>query len=106
MSGEPETRLLLELAVRAERLGWDSIWIGDSLLARPRHEPLTLLAAVAARVPRVELGTAVLLPALRNPVLLAHQVATIDQVAEGRVILGVGIAADVPNIRAEFTAAG
>src|SRR6185503_16163118 len=106
MSGEPETMPLLELASRAERLGWDSIWIGDSLLARPRHEPLTLLAAVAARVPRVELGTAVLLPTLRNPVLLAHQVATLDRIAEGRLILGVGIARDVPDIRAEFTAAG
>lgn len=106
MSGEPETTPLLELAVRAERLGWDSIWIGDSLLARPRHEPLTLLAGVAARVPRVELGTAVLLPTLRNPVLLAHQVATLDQIAGGRLILGVGIARDVPDIRAEFTAAG
>src|ERR1700748_1126388 len=52
------------------------------------------------------LGTAVLLPALRNPVLLAHQVATLDQVMEGRLILAVGIAADVPNIRQEFTAAG
>jgi alkanesulfonate monooxygenase SsuD/methylene tetrahydromethanopterin reductase-like flavin-dependent oxidoreductase (luciferase family) len=106
MSGEPQTGPLLELAVRAERLGWDSVWIGDSLLARPRHEPLTLLAAVAARTQRVELGTAVLLPALRNPVLLAHQVATLDQIAQGRVILGVGIARDVPDIRAEFTAAG
>src|SRR5262245_24252019 len=106
MSGEPETRPLLDLAARAGRLGWDSIWIGDSLLARPRHEPLTLLAAVAAQVPRVALGTAVLLPTLRNPVLLAHQVATLDQVAEGRLILGVGIARDVPDIRAEFTAAG
>jgi alkanesulfonate monooxygenase SsuD/methylene tetrahydromethanopterin reductase-like flavin-dependent oxidoreductase (luciferase family) len=106
MSEEPETKPLLELAVRAERLGWDSVWVGDSLLARPRHEPLTLLAAVAAQTRRVELGTAVLLPALRNPVLLAHQVATLDQVAEGRLILGVGIARDVPDIRAEFTAAG
>ena len=106
MSGEPETMPLLELAARAERLGWDSIWVGNSLLARPRHEPLTLLAAVAARVPRVELGTAVLLPALRNPVLLAHQVATLDRIAEGRLILGVGIARDVPDIRAEFMAAG
>jgi len=106
MSGEPHTGPMLELAVRAERLGWDSVWIGDSLLARPRHEPLTLLAAVAAQTRRVELGTAVLLPALRNPVLLAHQVATLDQIAEGRVILGVGIARDVPDIRAEFTAAG
>ena len=55
---------------------------------------------------RAELGTAVLLPALRNPVVMAHQVATLDQIAEGRLILGVGIAADVPNIRAEFAAAG
>jgi len=104
--GQPQATTLLELAVRAERLGFDSLWVGDSLLARPRHEPLTLLAAVASRVPRVYLGTAVLLPALRNPVVLAHQVATLDQIAEGRLILGVGIAADVPNIRAEFKAAG
>jgi alkanesulfonate monooxygenase SsuD/methylene tetrahydromethanopterin reductase-like flavin-dependent oxidoreductase (luciferase family) len=106
MSGDPPAKPLLALAERAAGLGFDSIWVGDSVLARPRHEPITLLAAVAARVPRVELGTAVLLPALRNPVLLAHQVATLDQIAEGRVILGVGIASDVPNIRAEFAAAG
>ena len=106
MAGIPETRGLLDLASRAESLGFDAIWVGDSLTARPRHEPLSLLAAVAARVPRVELGTAVLLPALRTPVLLAHQAATIDQISEGRLILGVGIARDVPSIRAEFTAAG
>ncbi len=106
MAGEPRAAPLLDLATRAERLGFDSIWIGDSILARPRHEPLTVLAAVAARLPRLEIGTAVLLPALRNPVVLAHQVATLDQIAEGRLILGVGIAADVPSIRAEFAAAG
>lgn len=106
MEGEPTTGVLLDLAEQAEALGYDSIWVGDLLLARPRHEPLTLLAGVAGRVPRVMLGTAVLLPALRNPVLLAHQVATLDQVSEGRFILGVGIARDVPNIRAEFAAAG
>lgn len=106
MEGRPEARPLLALAERAEALGYDSVWVGDSLLARPRHDPLTLLAAVAARTAKVEMGTAVLLPALRNPVVLAHQVATLDQIAEGRLILGVGIATDVPNIRAEFTAAG
>jgi alkanesulfonate monooxygenase SsuD/methylene tetrahydromethanopterin reductase-like flavin-dependent oxidoreductase (luciferase family) len=106
MEGRHETGPLFELAARAEALGFASLWIGDSLLARPRHDPLTLLAAVAARTTRVELGTAVLLPALRNPVLLAHQVATVDRIAEGRLILGVGIATDVPNIRAEFEAAG
>ncbi len=106
MQGKPEGGPLLALAERAEALGYDSVWVGDSLLAKPRHEPLTLLAGVAGRTRRVALGTAVLLPALRNPVVLAHQVATLDQISEGRVILGVGIAADLPNIRAEFEAAG
>jgi alkanesulfonate monooxygenase SsuD/methylene tetrahydromethanopterin reductase-like flavin-dependent oxidoreductase (luciferase family) len=106
MEGRHETGPLLALAGRAEALGFDSVWVGDSLLARPRHDPLTLLAAVAARTRTAGIGTAVLLPALRNPVVLAHQVATIDRIAEGRLILGVGIATDVPNIRAEFEAAG
>ncbi len=106
MEGQPETAPLLALAERAEALGFDSVWVGDSLLARPRHDPLTLLAAVAARTRKVEMGTAVLLPALRNPVVLAQQVATLDRISEGRLILGVGIATDVPNIRAEFEAAG
>jgi alkanesulfonate monooxygenase SsuD/methylene tetrahydromethanopterin reductase-like flavin-dependent oxidoreductase (luciferase family) len=106
MEGRPEAEPLLKLAERAEGLGYDSVWVGDSLLARPRHEPITLLAGVAGRTRRVKLGTAVLLPMLRNPVLLAHQVATLDQVSAGRVILGVGIATDVPNVRAEFRSAG
>src|ERR1700733_13709975 len=106
MEGNPSAAPLLELATRAEAEGFDSVWVGDSVTARPRHDALTLLAGVAGRVPRVQLGTAVLLPALRNPVLLAHQVATLDQISEGRVILGVGFAADVPNIRAEFAACG
>ena len=52
MDGRPEAAPLLSLAERAERLGYDSIWVGDSLLARPRHEPLTLLAGVAGRTHR------------------------------------------------------
>src|SRR5713226_4583009 len=106
MEGRPAAAPLLALAERAEGLGYDSIWVGDSILARPRHEPLTLLSAVAARTRRAELGTAVLLPALRNPVVLAHGIATLDQISEGRFILGVGIASDVANIRAEFVACG
>src|SRR3972149_1492757 len=52
MSGRPETAPMLAMAERAEAAGFDSVWIGDSLIARPRHEPLTLLAAVAARTRR------------------------------------------------------
>jgi alkanesulfonate monooxygenase SsuD/methylene tetrahydromethanopterin reductase-like flavin-dependent oxidoreductase (luciferase family) len=106
MQGRPETGPLLALAERAERLGYDAVWVGDSLLARPRHDPLTLLAAVAARTRRVSVGTAVFLPALRNPVVLAHQLATLDRISEGRLVLGAGIATDVANIRDEFAAAG
>lgn len=106
MEGRPRTGPLLALAERARGLGFDSVWVGDSLTARPRHDPLTLLAGVAGRVPGLTIGTAVLLPMLRNPVILAHQVATLDQLCEGRLILGVGFAADVANIRAEFAAAG
>lgn len=106
MEGRPQTGPLLELATRASSLGFTSVWVGDSLTARPRHDPLTLLAGVVGRVPGITIGTAVLLPMLRNPVILAHQIATLDQLSEGRLILGVGFAADRPNIRAEFAAAG
>jgi probable F420-dependent oxidoreductase len=106
MSGRPETGPLLAMAERAETAGFDSVWIGDSITARPRHEPLTLMAAIAGRTRRVRIGTGVLLPALRNPVVLAHVIGTLDRVAEGRIILGVGIAADTPAIRREFAATG
>lgn len=106
MAGQHETEPMLALAERAENLGFDSLWVGDSLLARARHEPLTMLAAVAARTKKAELGTAVLLPALRNPTIMAHMAATVDQLSVGRLILGVGIATDVPNVRNEFAAAG
>ena len=106
MEGRHEAAPLMHLAEVAEDLGYDSVWIGDSITARPRHEPLTLLAGIAGRTKTVKLGTAVLLPALRNPVVLAHIVSTLDQVSDGRVILGYGIAGDVPNIRAEFEACG
>ena len=106
MGGDHAARKFLDSAKLASDLGYDSVWVGDSLLARPRHDPLTLLAGVAGAVPGLELGTAVLLPALRNPVVLAQQLATIDQLSEGRLIVGVGIAGDNPPIRAEFAAAG
>ncbi|MDG2285948.1 MAG: LLM class flavin-dependent oxidoreductase, partial [Alphaproteobacteria bacterium] len=106
MEGRPEAAPLLTLAEKAEDLGYDAIWVGDSITAKPRHEPITLLAAAAGRTKRVELGTAVLLPALRNPVVLAHQIATLDQASDGRVILGVGIAADIPALHDEFRAVG
>ncbi len=105
MAGVHATRPILDLAREAEGLGFDSLWIGDSVTAKPRHDALSMLAAIGAVTERVEIGTAVLLPMLRNPVLLAHQAATVDQLCEGRLILGLGTARDVPAIRREFEAA-
>ena len=106
MEGRHAARPVVDLAVQAENAGLDSVWIGDSVTAKPRHDPFTMLAAIAARTERVNMGTAVLLPILRNPVLLAQQLATIDQLSEGRLIVGIGIGQDSPAGHAEFAAVG
>ena len=67
--GDP--RRLVDLAVRAEQAGFDAAWIGDSLLAKPRAEPLSVLAAAALVTERIDLGTAVVLAALRTAGVLA-----------------------------------
>ena len=90
--GTPEVfRQVINLAQTAEQAGLDSVWVGDSLTAKPRLEPLTTLTAVASHTERVRLGTAVLLAALRHPVHLAHQAATLDFISGGRLVLGAGV---------------
>ncbi|MFN8222192.1 MAG: LLM class flavin-dependent oxidoreductase [Gaiellales bacterium] len=98
---------LLELAERAEALGFDSVWVGDSLFSKPRYEPLALMAALAMRTSRVELGTACLVTAQRNPLQLAQAWATVDRLSGGRTILGAcagNIAEDA--VQAEFAQLG
>lgn len=97
---------LLRFGEHAEALGFDSLWVGDSPLARPRFDPLTLLAALAARTSRARLGTAILLPVLRHPLLLAHSLATLDRIASGRLIVGIGAGAAVPSTHAELASVG
>ena len=82
---------VLRIAERVEEAGLDSIWVGDSLVAKPRLEPLATLGALAARTSRVRLGTAVLLPALRHPVLMAQTMATVDLISGGRLVIGAGV---------------
>ena len=82
---------VLRLATWAEEAGMDSVWVGDSLTAKPRLEAMTTLAAIAARTSRVRLGTAVMLMALRQPVLLAQMMGTVDLISGGRLQLGVGV---------------
>jgi alkanesulfonate monooxygenase SsuD/methylene tetrahydromethanopterin reductase-like flavin-dependent oxidoreductase (luciferase family) len=82
-------RALVEAAVRAEQLGFDSVWVGDSMV-RARVEPLTLLTAIARATEHITLGTAVLLPAHRHPVQAALTLASLDLLSGGRLVLGVG----------------
>jgi len=82
---------IFRLAQKAESLGLDSVWLGDSILAKPRLESYTTWAAVLASTKRVKVGTAVLLAALRHPVMLAQALATLDCMAPGRVLPGLGV---------------
>lgn len=97
---------VLALARDAERAGVDGLWVGDSLFARPRLDPLTTLAALATATTRCVLGTAVLVAPMWNPLLLARQVATIDHLAGGRLVLGFGAGPGHGPARKEFAALG
>jgi probable F420-dependent oxidoreductase len=102
---------MLELATLAERLGYASVWgndhihapayIGADFADPPRfYELLVTLAAAAAATERVRLGTGILILPLREPVMLAAQISTLDQLSGGRVVLGLGMGA----YREEFEA--
>jgi len=94
------------MARHADEAGYDAAWVGDSVVAKPRLEPLTTLAYLAAMTSRVRLGTAVLLPALRQPVVLAHQIANVDALSRGRVVLGLGVGWSLPSAEREWAACG
>jgi alkanesulfonate monooxygenase SsuD/methylene tetrahydromethanopterin reductase-like flavin-dependent oxidoreductase (luciferase family) len=102
--GRLDAGRLLEAARLAERAGFDGVYVGDHLLhPRPILEAVASLAAVAAVTERVNLGTCVMLAALRDPLWLAKQLGTISAFAPGRLRLGVGAGGEYP---AEFAAAG
>lgn len=81
---------ILTLAESVEAAGYGSVWVGDSLLASPRPEVIVTLAALAARTSSVRIGSGILISSLRHPVHLAHQLATVDLISAGRLIVGIG----------------
>jgi probable F420-dependent oxidoreductase len=90
---------ILDIARRAETLGFDSVWVTDHILVPQSMniiyrdhmlEPLALLSHLAAVVTRVRLGTSVIILPYRSPIVVAKMLATIDQLSQGRVIMGTG----------------
>ncbi len=91
--GLTEVDELIQCATVAEQSGtFESIWVGDSLIHKPRLEAITMLAALATHTTRVRLGTICMASfPVRHPVLLAIQWASLDQISKGRSLLGVCI---------------
>ena len=86
-------------AVRAEQLGYDSVWVSDHVVTPNANianfgesifDPLVTLAVAAGATRRVRLGTTVLIVPYRNPVVTAKMVSSLDALSDGRVVLGVG----------------
>jgi alkanesulfonate monooxygenase SsuD/methylene tetrahydromethanopterin reductase-like flavin-dependent oxidoreductase (luciferase family) len=104
MVGNYDMAPLLAFAQEAEAAGYDSLWTGDSLLARSRLDPFVVLAGAAAVTSRITLGTAALTAALRQPVIGANLVASLDHASGGRLVLGLGAGFPIPDSAAEFAA--
>lgn len=108
MEGEtPSWSDLLAMSQRAEELGFDSVWVVDHLIVQSDTEPTagvwecwSLLSALAAATSRVELGTLVLCNSFRNPALVAKMAETVDEISNGRLILGLGAGHHEPEFRA------
>jgi len=90
----PDTQGIYAYAERAEALGFESLWAWDHVLlgvepSFPILDAITILGAIAARTRRIGLGTGVLVLPLRNPVIAAKALGSLDVISGGRLILGV-----------------
>jgi alkanesulfonate monooxygenase len=90
----PDVRQLVEYGVRMEELGFDSLWVWDHVLLGvkpnfPIIESLTLLTAIGARTSKIKLGTGVLVLPMRNPVILAKELSSMDLLTNGRLLMGM-----------------
>ena len=102
--GVPSSKIAMEIPERVEALGIDSIWLADHVLPpRPDLETMTLLSIYTAKTRRIKLGTSILLLPLRNPILVAKAIATLDYLSDGRMVLGLGVGGENPK---EFSACG
>ncbi|MCI0437531.1 MAG: LLM class flavin-dependent oxidoreductase [Chloroflexi bacterium] len=92
MDGVVDMGLVRAYARRAEELGYHSLWTQEQIIGNtPVLEPVNMLSYLAAVTERIRLGVAVLVLTTRNPVHLAKQLSTLDQMSSGRLIAGVAL---------------
>jgi probable F420-dependent oxidoreductase len=92
VEGMPDPARYRDLAQAAEELGYDSIWAGDHISYRnPILDIVVALSTFAAVTERITLGAGIVLLPLRHPSVVAKELASVDYVSGGRVILGVGV---------------
>jgi probable F420-dependent oxidoreductase len=90
--GDVDLDLIRRFAIRAEELGYHSLWVAEQLLGQtPTPEPVSFLSYLAAITNRIRLGSAVIIATTRNPVLLAKQLGTLDVLSDGRLIVGTSL---------------
>jgi probable F420-dependent oxidoreductase len=103
----PDIKALVDYGVKMEEMGFDSIWVWDHILLGvepcfPVVDSLTLLTAIAARTQKIKLSTGILVLPLRNPVVLAKQLSSMDQLSDGRLLMAFAVG----WYRREFDAVG
>lgn len=104
LGGLTDANGLGALAAEAEALGFDSLWAGDHIaFPAPILDPFQVLACFASHTRRVRLGTCVYLLPLRHPTVVAKMVSSLDFIAGGRLIFGIGVGGEFPG---EFEASG
>jgi alkanesulfonate monooxygenase len=92
----PSAQGLIEYGVRAEKLGYESIWAWDHILLGvepnfPIIEALSILTAIAARTEKIKLGIGILVMPMRNPVILAKELGSLDLISNGRLVVGAAV---------------
>ena len=92
---------LIRAGIEAEAMGFDLVWVHDAPLGRrttAAYDPVVILSHLAGATRRVMLASGILMPHVRNPVILAQQWATLYLASEGRAIMGVGTGAGAPTL--------